>query len=49
MDKIKLETYTPEEVDYALWGVHSLDDRFRVILDRSLSKLPQKIVDWAIH
>ena len=49
MGKVERETYTLEEVDYELGGVYALDDEFRSILDRSLSKLPKNTVDWAIR
>lgn len=40
------ERYTPEEVDYGFAGFNEVDEVFRIILAKAISKLPMKIVDW---
>jgi Zn-dependent peptidase ImmA (M78 family) len=40
------ETYTLRQVDYSFAGVHPVSDQFKLILAKSLAKLPRNIVDW---
>jgi len=40
------EKYTPEEVDYGFAGFNEVDEAFRIILAKAISKLPRKVVDW---
>jgi len=42
-----LVNYRPEDVDYAFAGLNQVSDDFRVILARTMSKLPTRVVDWA--
>lgn len=45
--EIKETRYTLEEVDYMFAGFNLVNEEFRVILARTISKLPKEIVEWA--